>query len=198
MVKRLSLTLIGVFLLALSASAQVETYQIDPMHSAAQFSIRHMGISTVRGAFSKVTGTVQFDPSDVTKTSIDATIDTNTIDTRVEMRDKDLKGPNYFDVAKYPTMTFKSKKVESAGTGKLKITGDLTMHGTTKEVVLQVEGPNGPMKDPKGNSHLGASATTQISRKDFGVSGGAGMVGDDVSITLDIEMVKPATAPAAK
>jgi polyisoprenoid-binding protein YceI len=198
MVKRLSLTLIGALFLAISASAQVETYQIDPAHSAAQFSVRHMGISTVRGAFTKVTGTVQYDPSDPTKSSIDATIDANSIDTRVEMRDKDLKGPNYFDVAKYPTLTFKSKKVESAGTGKLKITGDLTIHGATKEVVLQVEGPNGPIKDPKGNSHLGAAATTQISRKDFGVSGGAGMVGDDITITLDIEMVKPATAPAAK
>jgi polyisoprenoid-binding protein YceI len=198
MVKRLCVVLAGALLCTISAFAQVETYKIDPAHSAAQFSVRHMGISTVRGAFSKVTGTVQYDAADPTKTSIDATIDANTIDTRVDMRDKDLRSASYFDVEKYPTITFKSKKVESQGKGKLKITGDLTIHGTTKEVVLDVEGPNGPMKDPRGNTHMGASATTQISRKEFGVSGGAGMVGDDVSITLDIEMVMPAATPAAK
>lgn len=195
---RFWLGLIGSALLAVPAAAQVETWQIDPNHSAAQFAVRHMGISTVRGAFSKVTGTVQQDPADPTKTSIDVTIDTNSLNTRVEMRDKDLRGPNYFDVEKFPTMTFKSKKVESDGKGKLKVTGDLTIKGVTKEVVLQVDGPNGPIKDPRGNSHLGATATTAISRKDFGVSGAPAMVGDDVAITLDVEMVKQAAPAAAK
>jgi polyisoprenoid-binding protein YceI len=118
------------------------------------------------------------------------------VDTRVEPRDQDLRSPNFFDVVKFPTMTFKSKRVEAEGAGKLKITGDLTIHGVTKEVVLQVEGPNGPTTDPKGNMHMGASATTQINRRDFGVNGAPGGVGDDVQITIDVEMVKPA-APKA-
>ena len=182
--------------LAISASAQVETWQIDPNHSAAQFAVRHNGISTVRGAFAKTTGTVQYDPSDPTKTVIDVTIDANSIDTRVEPRDKDLRSPNFFDVEKFPTITFKSKRAEAEGKGRLKITGDLTIHGVSKEVVLQVDGPNGPNKDPRGNQHMGASATTQISRKDFGVNGSPGGVADEIQITIDVELVKPA-APAA-
>jgi len=183
--------------LAISASAQVETWQIDPNHSAAQFAVRHNGISTVRGAFAKTTGTVQYDPSDPTKTVIDVTIDANSIDTRVEPRDKDLRSPNFFDVEKFPTITFKSKRAEAEGKGKLKITGDLTIHGVSKEVVLQVDGPNGPNKDPRGNQHMGASATTQISRKDFGVNGAPGGVADEIQITIDVELVKPAAPPAA-
>ncbi len=174
-------------------TAQSETWKIDANHSAAQFSVRHMGISTVRGQFQKVSGTVQYDPKDVSKTLIDATIDTASVDTRVEMRDNDLRGPNFFDVQKYPTLTFKSKKAESAGDGKLKITGDLTMHGVTKEVVLDIEGPSAAVKDPKGNSHVGASATTKVNRKDFGVNGASTMVGDEVTITLDVELTKSAT-----
>jgi polyisoprenoid-binding protein YceI len=177
---------------AISASAQVETWQLDPAHSAAQFAVRHNGISTVRGAFSKVSGTVQYDPADPAKTVIDVVIETVSIDTRVEARDKDLRSPNFFDVEKYPTITFKSKRVEPAGKGKLKVTGDLTIHGVTREVALEVEGPTGPVKDPRGNLHMGASATTQISRKDFGVNGAPGGVGDEVLITLDVEMVKRA------
>src|SRR5947207_1960446 len=194
--KRFWLSFIATAILSISAAAQVETYQIDPAHSAAQFAVRHMGISTVRGAFSKLSGTVQYDPADPSKTAIDVTIDATSIDTRVEPRDKDLRGPNFFDVEKFPTITFKSKKAESAGKGKLKITGDLTIKGVTKEVVLAVEGPNGPTKDPRGNQKMGASATTQVSRKDFGVSGSPGGVGDDVQITIDVELLKPA-APAS-
>ncbi len=179
-------------LAAVSAVAQSETWQIDSAHSAAQFSVRHMGISTVRGQFQKVTGTVNYDPKDVTKTSLEATIDTNSIDTRVEMRDNDLRSAHFFDVQKYPAITFKSKKTESAGEGKLKITGDLTMHGVTKEVVLDVDGPSAPVKDPRGNTHVGASATTKVNRNDFGVSGAPTMVGDDVSITLDVEFTQAA------
>ncbi|MBV9199357.1 MAG: YceI family protein [Alphaproteobacteria bacterium] len=180
----------------MSAAAQTETWQIDPSHSAAQFSVRHLGISTVRGGFTKVSGTVQYDPADVTKTMVDVTIDANSIDTRIEMRDKDLRSANFFDVEKYPTITFKSKRVESAGQGKLKITGDLTIHGVTKEATLDVEGPTGPIKDQRGNLHAGASATTTISRKDFGMTADAGMVGDDIHITIDTEMVKKAPAAA--
>ncbi len=181
---------VAVLAFAASAAAQLETWKIDPNHSTAQFSVRHMGISTVRGNFTKVSGSAQYDAKDVTKSSLEATIDANSIDTRVEMRDNDLRSPNYFDVQKYPTITFKSKKVEAAGEGKLKITGDLTIRGTTKEVVLDVDGPSAPITDPRGNQHIGASATTKVSRKDFGVSGAPTMVGDEVTITLDVELVK--------
>ena len=189
-------SLIAALLLSIPASGHAQTWQIDPYHSAAQFAIRHGGISIVRGAFGKVGGTVQYDPAAPAKTVIEATIDANSVDTRVEPRDQDLRSPGFFDVAKFPTITFKSKRVESEGAGKLKITGDLTIHGVTKEVVLQVEGPNGPTTDPKGNMHMGASATTRINRRDFGVNGAPGGVGDDVLITIDVEMVKPA-APKA-
>ena len=189
---RLFLVFTAILAFAASAIAQVETWKIDPAHSAAQFSVRHLGISTVRGAFTKVSGSANYDSKDPSKTTLEATIDASSVDTRVEMRDKDLRSPNFFDVEKYPTITFKSKRVEAAGTGKLKITGDLTIHGTTKEVVLDVDGPSAPVKDPWGNSRMGASATTKISRKDFGVSADAGMVGDEIPITLDVELTKPA------
>jgi polyisoprenoid-binding protein YceI len=182
-------TLSVALLLTLSGAAQ-DTWQIDPPHSSAQFAVRHLGVSTVRGAFSKVSGTVQYDPNHPEKTSLQATIDPASVDTRVEMRDKDLRSPNFLDVEKYPTITFKSKKVEAAGAGKLNITGDLTLHGVTKEVVLDVDGPSAPVKDPWGNQRMGASASTKINRTDFGVAGAAGMVGNDISITIDIEMTK--------
>lgn len=181
-------------ILTISAAAQVQTWQIDPNHTAAQFSVRHMGISTVRGAFTKVSGSAQYDPSNVSKTSIDATIDASSVDTRVSTRDDDLRSPNYFDVAKYPTITFKSKSVQAAGEGKLKIVGDLTIHGVTKEVTLDVDGPSAPVTDPKGNSHLGASANTKVNRKDFGVGGSSNMVGEDITITIDVELVRKAQA----
>jgi polyisoprenoid-binding protein YceI len=177
--------------LAPLATAQLQTWNIDPAHTAAQFSVRHLGISTVRGAFTKVSGTVQYDAADPTKTTIDATIDASSIDTRVEMRDKDLRSPNFFDVAKFPTLTFKSKKVEAAGSGKLKVTGDLTIHGVTKETVLDVEGPSAPVKDPWGNQRTGASASTKINRQDFGMTADAAMVGDEIPITIDLEMIQP-------
>jgi polyisoprenoid-binding protein YceI len=178
------------------AFAQVETWKIDPAHSAAQFAVRHMGISTVRGEFRKVSGSATSDPADPGKTSLDATIDATTVDTRVDMRDNDLRSPNFLDVAKYPTITFKSKRAEPAGSGKLRITGDLTIHGVTKEVVLDVDGPTAPVKDPRGNVHVGASASTTINRKDFGVNGAPGMVGDEITITIDAELVK--SSPAAQ
>lgn len=184
----------AVLLLALSATAEVQTWQIDPNHTAAQFSVRHMGISTVRGAFTKVSGSAQYDPADPSKTVVDATIDAASVDTRVSMRDDDLRSPNYFDVAKYPTITFKSKSVQAAGTGKLKLVGDLSIHGVTKEVALDVDGPSAPVTDPKGNSHIGASASTTVNRKDFGVGGSNPMVGEDITITIDVELVRKAQA----
>jgi polyisoprenoid-binding protein YceI len=181
-------------ILTISAAAQVQMWQIDPNHTAAQFSVRHMGISTVRGAFTKVSGTAQYDPADLSKTSVDATIEASSVDTRVSMRDDDLRSPNYFDVAKYPTITFKSKSVQAAGEGKLKIVGELTIHGVTKEVTLDVDGPSAPVTDPKGNSHVGASASTTVNRKDFGVGGSSNMVGEDITITIDVELVRKAQA----
>jgi polyisoprenoid-binding protein YceI len=186
--------------LILPAAAQMQTpnlqtWNIDPNHTAAQFSVRHLGISTVRGSFTKVSGSIQYDPSEPAKTTIDAAIDANSVDTRVEKRDSDLRSPNFFDVAKYPTLTFKSKRVETAGSGKMKVVGDLTILGVTKEVILDVDGPTAPIKDPKGNLHMGASATTTVNRKDFGVNGAGAAVGDDVPITIDMELVRPAPAP---
>ena len=151
----------AVTILAVSATAQVQTWKIDPNHTAAQFSVRHMGISTVRGAFTKVSGSVDYDPANPGKTSIDATIEAASVDTRVEMRDNDLRSPNYFDAAKYPTITFKSKSVQANGEGKLKVIGDLTIHGTTKEVALDVDSPSAPMTDQRGNTHVGTSASYQ-------------------------------------
>jgi polyisoprenoid-binding protein YceI len=178
------------FLLTLTAAAQ-DTWQLDPPHSSAQFSVRHLGVSTVRGAFTKVSGTVKYDPANPGKSSIQATIDATSVDTRVDMRDNDLRSPNFLDVQKYPTITFVSKKVEGAGEGKLKVTGDLTIHGVTKEVALDADVPSAPMKDPWGNLRMGTSATAKINRQDFGVSGRPGIVGDEITLTLDVEMIKP-------
>jgi polyisoprenoid-binding protein YceI len=192
--KRVLIFLYALTMLVGSAVAQVQTWNIDPNHTAAQFSVRHMGISTVRGAFTKVSGTAQYDPSNPSKTAVDATIESASVDTRVSMRDDDLRSANYFDAAKYPTIAFKSKSVEAAGAGKLKITGDLTIHGTTKQVVLDVDGPSAAANDPRGNAHVGASASTTIKRSDFGVGAANPMVGDDITITIDIELVHPAAS----
>jgi polyisoprenoid-binding protein YceI len=187
--------------LTLSASAATTTWQIDPKHSDAQFAVTHLMISTVRGEFHSINGTVVFDDKDVSKSSVNVTIDATSVDTREPDRDKDLKSANFFDVAKYPTFTFKSTKVEQAGAGKLKVTGDLAIHGVTKSVVLDVDGPKPAIKDPWGLQRSAVSATTKINRKDFGLTwaktmdtGGA-IIGDEVSITLDVEMIQP---PAAK
>jgi len=182
--------------LSLPAAAANSNWQIDPAHSSAMFSVRHLAISTVRGAFSKVTGYVVFDDKDVSKSTVEVTIDANSVDTRVPDRDNDLRSEKFFDVAHYPSITFKSRRVEQLAPGKLKVTGDLTIRGTTKEVVLDVEGPTGPVKDPWGNTRNAATATTKINRQDFGVKwnatldNGGVVVGDDVSIVIDVELVK--------
>jgi polyisoprenoid-binding protein YceI len=178
--------------LALPAVAATSDWQIDPAHSAAQFAVKHLAISTVRGAFTKVQGTIQFDDQDVTKSTVDVTIDPGSVDTRQPDRDKDLRSDHFFDVEHYPAITFKSKKVEQVSSGKLKVTGDLTIHGVTKEVVLDVDGPSAPIKDPWGHQRMGVSATAKISRRDFGVgaSYGPAMIGDEISITIDAEMAQ--------
>ncbi|WII71396.1 YceI family protein [Bdellovibrio sp. 22V] len=173
----------------------MSTWNIDTAHSSANFSIKHMMIAKVHGGFEKLSGVLQYDPADVTKSSIEATIDASSINTREPQRDTHLKSADFFDVEKYPTIQFKSKKVEKDG-DDLKVTGDLTIHGVTKEVALQVEGPSEEMKDPYGNIKIGISATTKIKRKDFGLSwnaaleAGGVLVGDDVTISLDVQFAK--------
>jgi polyisoprenoid-binding protein YceI len=184
--------------LVLSGTAMAGTtaWKIDPAHTAAQFAVKHLMISTVRGTFKGVNGTVTWDDSDVSKSSVNVTIDAATVDTGEPARDKDLKSEKFFEVAKYPTITFVSTKVEQAGVGKLKVTGDLTIHGVTKQVILNVDGPSTSVKDPWGNMRSAISATTKVNRQDFGVKwnanidGGGVVVSDDVNITIDLEMVK--------
>ena len=189
---RLVFILIAALAMAATAAAQAGTWQIDPNHTAAQFSVRHLGVSTVRGAFSKVSGSAQHDPADPSKDTLEATIDANSVDTRVEMRDKDLRSARFFDVEKYPTITFHSKQTKVAGPGKLQITGDLTIHGVTKQVVLDVDGPSAPIKDPMGKGErIGASATTKINRQDFGITTLPGAIGDEITITIDTELIQP-------
>ena len=181
---------------ALPVLAHADTWQIDPAHTNVEFTVRHMMISNVKGQFQKTSGTIAVNGNDATSAKIDATIDALSIDTRVERRDADLKSPNFLDVEKYPTITFKSTKVEAAGPAKWKVTGDLTLHGVTKPLVLDVEGTGAPINDPMGNTRAGASATTKIKRSDFGLtwnkvleSGGV-MVGDEVAISIDVEAIK--------
>jgi polyisoprenoid-binding protein YceI len=176
--------------LSLPAVAATSTWQIDPAHSAAQFAVKHLMISTVRGAFTSVKGSLQFDDKDITKSTVDVTIDVNSVDTRVPDRDKDLKSDHFFDADHFPTITFKSKRVEQVAPGKLKVTGDLTIHGITKEAVLDVDGPTAPVKDPWGNQRIGVSASSKIIRQDFGITYGPGMIGDEISITIDAELTQ--------
>lgn len=195
---RFAVTAALVVAFAFPASAATSTWQLDPAHSSAQFSVKHLGLSTVRGAFSSVKGTVNFDDQDISKSTVDVSIDVNSVDTRQPDRDKDLKSDKFFDAANYPTIAFKSTKVEQVSPGKLKVTGDLTIRGTTKSVVLDVDGPTAPVKDPWGNQRAAASASTKVNRQDYGVKwnakldNGGVVVGDDVAIIIDIEMVRQA------
>ena len=194
------LAIVALGLPGLSAGAM---WDIDPAHTSAQFAVRHLMVSTVRGEFGKVSGTVNLDEQDPSKSSLEATVDTASINTRVEKRDQHLKSPDFLDVAKYPTMTFKSKKIEKVSDTKFKVTGDLTLHGVTKEVVLDVEGSPKAFKDPSGNLRVGGVATTKINRQDFSVqwnkaleTGGV-VAGDEVAITIDVELTKKAEPTVA-
>jgi polyisoprenoid-binding protein YceI len=172
------------------------TWKIDPVHSGAEFKVKHMMISNVKGQFTAVTGVATLDETDVTKSRIEATIEAASINTRDVQRDAHLKSADFFDVEKFPTLSFKSKRVARVGGDELAVTGDLTIHGVTREVTFDVEGPTLPAKDPWGNTRVGISATTKISRKDYGLTWNAGLetggflVGDDVTVTLDVEFVK--------
>jgi polyisoprenoid-binding protein YceI len=171
-------------------------YTIDPTHSTAGFKVRHLMVANVKGEFSGVTGTVVYDAENPANSRVEATIDATTVHTRDEQRDGHLKSADFFDVAKYPTITFVSTQVEQTGDGELKVTGDLTIHGVTKEVVLDVEGPAPEVKDPWGNIRTGASAATKINRTDFGLvwnaaleTGGV-LVGEAVNLTLEVELLR--------
>jgi len=193
--QRIGLASAIAFLASLSALAQTSNWNLDPAHSTAQFTVRHLAISNVTGSFTKVTGSVVLNEKDITQSQVSATIDVSSVDTRVEARDKDLRSPNFFDVGKYPTIEFKSKRMVSSG-GKVQVIGDLTIHGTTHEVTLDVDGPTPEMSDPWGNSRRGISATTNINRRDFNLvynnllKTGEAVVGDNVKIQIDAEMVK--------
>jgi polyisoprenoid-binding protein YceI len=180
---------------SITALAQTSTWTVDPNHTAAHFTVRHMGLSNVTGTFDKVSGSAQMDDKDFTKSSVDAVIDVASVDTRVEGRDKDLRSDHFFDVAKYPTMEFKSKRIEKQGDG-YKLIGDLTMHGVTKEVTLNMDQPSGIITDQRGNSHRGFSASTSINRKDWGLTynnllqSGEAVISDNVKIQIDVELVQ--------
>lgn len=176
---------------AMPSFAATSTWTIDPMHANAQFLVKHLGISTIQGDFTKVTGTVMLDDSDISNSTVNVTIDVNSVDTRVQKRDDDLRSEHFFNVAKYPTMTFQSTKITKQGEDKFTMTGNLTIRGVTKEVTLEGTGPTKAIT-AMGGLRRGASATTKINRQDFGVSADPGMVGDDITILLDLEMTAPA------
>lgn len=187
---------IAAALLAVPALGSAATWQIDPEHSSVQFKVRHLMVSNVKGGFEKFAGMVALDEGDITRSRVDVTIDAGSIDTRVAKRDTHLRSPDFLDVERFPVLTFASRKVARAGGDRLKVTGDLTIHGVTKEVTLDVDGPSASVKDPWGNTRRGATATTTINRKDFGLvwnkaleTGGV-VVGDEVAITLEVEMIR--------
>lgn len=188
---------LAILALAVTPLAQAASYTIDPSHTHVQFSIRHLMVSNVKGEFSKLKGTVDFDPTKPEEMKIDVQIDATSINTRDSKRDDHLKSADFFDVTKFPSLTFKSKKIASVGDGKLRIVGDLSLRGVSKEVVLDVDSISAEIKDPWGNLRIGASATAKINRKDFGmtwnkiIEAGGLAVGEEVSITIDVEITRP-------
>ena len=199
-----SLVLLVAVALFVPQASKAAAFDIDPAHSAATFSVKHLMVANVHGEFGKVTGTVNLDDKDITKSTVEATLDATSIRTHDEKRDEHLKSAEFFDVAKFPTLTFRSTKVEKGAKGKLKVTGDLTIHGVTKSVVLDVEGLSKESKDPWGNVKVGTSASTKINRKDFGLTWnknletGGVLVGEEVTINLDVELGKKVAEPPAK
>ena len=194
--KRLITVIATVVALTLPAMAWAAVWDIDPVHSHVGFSVRHLMIANVKGLFEKFAGTVTIDEKDITKSGVEVSIDIASINTNVQKRDEHLRSADFFDVAKYPTMTFVSKKVAKAGKNRFKVTGDLTLHGVTQQVVLDVRDVSKETKDPWGGIRRGATVSTKIRRSDFGMtwnevleSGGIA-VGDEVLITLEVELVK--------
>ena len=185
---------------AASQSTKPTQWQIDPAHSAAHFSVRHLMISNVRGEFTKLSGSALMDPADPAKSSVEVTIQAASLSTREPQRDEHLRSADFFDVAKYPALTFRSERIESLGAEYFKLVGDLTIHGITKEVTLDIEGPTPAIKDPWGNVRAGVTGSTKINRKDFGLvwntlteTGGL-VVGDEVKITIEAELIQKSPA----
>jgi polyisoprenoid-binding protein YceI len=176
--------------------AAVSTWNIDPAHSVAEFKVKHMMISNVKGQFTGVSGKLTLDDADVTKSSVEATIDAASISTGEKDRDTHLKSADFFDAEKFPTLNFKSTKITRAGDDELLAEGELTIHGVTRKTVFAVEGPTAPGKDPWGNTRIGIAATTKINRKDFGLTWNAALetggilVGEEVTITLEVQFIK--------
>jgi len=172
------------------------TWNLDPAHSVAEFKVKHMMISNVKGQFAKVTGVLSLDEADLTNSRVEAVIEANSITTRENQRDAHLKSADFFDVEKFPALSFKSIRVRSVGDGELTVEGELTIRDVTRKVLFSVEGPTAPAKDPWGNTRVAVSATTKINRKDFGLTWNAALetggilVGDEVTITLDVQFVK--------
>lgn len=195
----IALALAGGIFLSSQSNATSSEWKIDSAHSSAEFSIKHMMISNVKGGFQKVSGTAEYDGKNVKSIKVNATIDANSITTNNEDRDKHLKSADFFETDKYPQITFVSKKSIPGGKGKFKLQGELTMHGVTKPVTLDVEGPTPEIKDKHGNVKVGAAATAALNRKDFGISyggvmdNGGAVLGDDVKIDLSIELSQPET-----
>jgi polyisoprenoid-binding protein YceI len=180
----------------MDSNAASTTWNIDPAHSAAEFKVKHMMISNVKGTFGGLKGTLVLDEADPTQSSVQASINLSTVNTGDAQRDGHLKSADFFDVEKYPEMVFKSTAVKVTGAGEHAVSGELTLHGVTKAVTFAVDGPSVPGKDPWGNTKVGLSATAKINRKDFGLgwnsaleTGGV-LVGEDVTITLDVQFVK--------
>jgi polyisoprenoid-binding protein YceI len=178
------------------AAPATTTWKIDPAHSQAHFKVKHMMISNVKGEFSALNGALTFDGENIANSSVNATIDATTISTGDPQRDGHLKSADFFDTEKFPTLSFKSTKVSKKGEGEIAVAGDLTIHGITRNVTFEVEGPSAPAKDPWGNTRVGLEATTKINRKDFGLTWnsaletGGILVGEDIAITLDVQFIK--------
>ena len=179
-----------------TAATTTTTWNIDPAHSVAEFKVKHMMIANVKGQFAKITGTLTLDESDLADSHIEALIEAASIETRDAQRDAHLKSADFLDVEKFPTLPFKSTRISLVRDGELAVEGDLTIRGVTRKVLFSAEGPTPPMKDPWGNTRVAVSATTKINRKDFGLTWNAALetggilVGDEVTITLDVEFVK--------
>ncbi len=180
----------------ITAPQAVTTWNLDPVHSVAEFKVKHMMISNVKGQFTGISGTLTLDENDTTNSAVEVSIDAASINTREAQRDAHLKSADFFDVEQFPALTFKSTNVKRTGDDELAVTGELTIHGVTHPVVFNVEGPTAPGKDPWGNTRVGVSAVTKISRKDFGLTWnstletGGILVGDDITITLDVQFIK--------
>lgn len=198
--KRTLFAVAAAAVVASAAPAAAQTWEIDSAHSQSTFSVRHLMVTNVRGDFGKTTGTVEFDGKDLSTLKVNASIDVSSINTREQKRDDHLRSADFFDAAKFPSITFVSKRAEAAGEGKFKLVGDLTMKGVTREVTLDVVGPTAPIKGPRGETRVGATATTTLNRQDFGVTwnrsldGGGVVVGDQVQVTIDLALVQKAPA----